>query len=325
MALEIILGEFLKQKAEIMVIPTSREDPCFINRVAEKVFKAAGYTELCEARRKFGKLNYGDIVVTPGFDLDVKYIIHACIRPYWVNSNMEETKNILKQCYSQALQWAEESNAESISFTPMGVGLIPKTMEKIATDTIEDHLRAGKSDLNVFLIIPLSYDLFYPVVEGRPNIRRSAGTGAAVEKNRDIYTDYNIRFEEKLRDSGMTREDFCRDYVMNILTYRIINADQLAKTIEYDRVAVYRFRNGKILKPKKNRVIAMAIAMGLSDEERCNFIRCVGYKYPYEERDYIVEKLMRSGIVDYERVNSELCRINPELTLSGKRSRDNHE
>ena len=58
--------------------------------------------------------------------------------------------------------------------------------------------------------------------------------------------------------------------------------------------------------------------MGLSDEERYNFIRSVGHKYPDDERDRIVEKLMRSERRDFESVNNELCRINLDFDLKAK-------
>ena len=45
--------------------------------VCAAIFEAAGYDKLTKACNKIGHCKIGSAVITPGFDLKAKYIIHA--------------------------------------------------------------------------------------------------------------------------------------------------------------------------------------------------------------------------------------------------------
>ena len=313
MAFKIRTGNFLEQEAEIMVIPTSRNSATPVGAISERVYKAAGYSKMYDARESFGELSPGDIVVTSGFALNVRNIIFACV-PKWqwrFDYSKEHSQRVLRMCIIHALQWAEQNEVKSISFPLMGTWFPRDVAEMTASAAIRTHIRTEASFIDVYLILPPSEE---PIYEDM-----TESESPVSENYIDCYAEYDIRFEENFRNSGMSKDAFCQKYVRDILTYRITNAEQLAKTIDYDKGDLSNFRNGKLKKPAKHRVIAMAIYMGLSDEERYNFIRSVGHnKYPEDERDRIVEKLMRSGYRDFESINNELCRINPDFDLKAK-------
>ena len=50
--------------------------------VCGAIFRAAGYEELQDACDKIGHCDTGDAVITPGFRLPAKYVIHA-VGPVW--------------------------------------------------------------------------------------------------------------------------------------------------------------------------------------------------------------------------------------------------
>lgn len=50
--------------------------------VCGAIFKEAGYNELTDACTKIGHCDTGNAVITPGFQLKAKYIIHA-VGPQW--------------------------------------------------------------------------------------------------------------------------------------------------------------------------------------------------------------------------------------------------
>ena len=50
--------------------------------VCGAIFRAAGYDDLDNACKKIGHCDTGDAVITPGFDSNAKYIIHA-VGPQW--------------------------------------------------------------------------------------------------------------------------------------------------------------------------------------------------------------------------------------------------
>ena len=62
--------------------------------VCGAIFKAAGYHRLQDACNKIGHCDVGSAVITPGFDLKAKYIIHA-VGPRWVDGEHGEYKQLV--------------------------------------------------------------------------------------------------------------------------------------------------------------------------------------------------------------------------------------
>ena len=83
------------------------------------VHKKAG-RQLLIARRKIGKIAFGDAAVTPAFNLDAKYVIHA-VSPIWQGGKKNETE-LLESCYTKSLQLALEYGCESIAFPLLAAG-----------------------------------------------------------------------------------------------------------------------------------------------------------------------------------------------------------
>ena len=75
--------------------------------VCGAIFKAAGHHRLQDACDKFGHCDVGSAVITPGFDLKAKYIIHA-VGPRWVDGEHDEYKQ-LHGAYTRALELAVQS------------------------------------------------------------------------------------------------------------------------------------------------------------------------------------------------------------------------
>ena len=89
--------------------------------VCGTIFKAAGYEELTEACRTIGYCETGKAVITPAFQLNAKYIIHA-VGPIWKKDNQEEAK-LLYSCYQNSLELAKKVNAHSIAFPLISSGI----------------------------------------------------------------------------------------------------------------------------------------------------------------------------------------------------------
>ena len=57
------------------------------------IFDAAGDEELSAACNKIGHCNTGSAVITPAFNLDAKYIIHA-VGPRYIDGKYNEEKDL---------------------------------------------------------------------------------------------------------------------------------------------------------------------------------------------------------------------------------------
>ncbi len=75
--------------------------------VCGAVFQDAGYSELQKACNDIGFCPTGSAVITPGFNLKAKYIIHA-VGPRWKGGTADEPGK-LYSCYKRSLELAKEN------------------------------------------------------------------------------------------------------------------------------------------------------------------------------------------------------------------------
>lgn len=120
--------------------------------VCGAIFKAAGFLPLALACRKIGSCAVGDAVMTKGFKLKAKAIIHTVGPVYGKDPANQE--RLLGDCYRNSLRLAAENGFESIAFPLISSGIYgyPKDEAlRIATNAIKDFLQASETDMQVFL------------------------------------------------------------------------------------------------------------------------------------------------------------------------------
>jgi O-acetyl-ADP-ribose deacetylase (regulator of RNase III) len=299
MPLEVITGDILEQDVEAIVIPVVPYGKAS-SKFTRRVYKTAG-SRLLKARRKFKHISVGESKITSGFNLKSKYVIHVGVSS-WYGGSLNETK-YLTTCYCTALKIAMKYHIKSVAFTLLGAGAnrFPfDVAKKVAEDTIDGYLKAHSSDMQVYLVI-----------HDRLEVKPPVETVSYVSQ----YAEYDKKYSEALASSQLSKAEFNEKRVRDYLIKHISNEETVARLIDYDKSSISRFVSGRIKKPRKSRVIALALAMELCDEERYDFIRCVGYKYPNDERDYLVEETIRSGKRNFTSINDALCQINPEYSL----------
>ena len=89
--------------------------------VCGAIFAAAGARELQAACDALGYCNTGEAVITPGFKLKAKYIVHA-VGPIWQVGNYNEGK-LLYNCYQNAMKVAYAKGCRSIAFPLISSGI----------------------------------------------------------------------------------------------------------------------------------------------------------------------------------------------------------
>ena len=89
--------------------------------VCGAIFQAAGADKLQKACRKIGVCPRGRAVITPGFDLSAKYVIHA-VGPVWQGGDSGE-RELLAGAYRSALMLAVEYGLKSIAFPLISSGI----------------------------------------------------------------------------------------------------------------------------------------------------------------------------------------------------------
>ena len=89
--------------------------------VCGAIFRAAGTRDLREACNSIGNCKTGNAVITPGFKLDSKYIIHA-VGPVWSGGDNNEPK-LLYSAYKKTLMLAKKNKCKSIGFPLISSGV----------------------------------------------------------------------------------------------------------------------------------------------------------------------------------------------------------
>ena len=89
--------------------------------VCGAIFAAAGARQLQAACDALGHCPTGEAVITPGFRLKAKYIVHA-VGPIWQGGNYNEEK-LLYRCYPNAMEVACAKGCRSIAFPLISSGI----------------------------------------------------------------------------------------------------------------------------------------------------------------------------------------------------------
>jgi len=89
--------------------------------VCGAIFRAAVPTKLQAACKKIGSCRTGSAVITPGFDLKARHVIHA-VGPVW-NGGTKGEPELLYSCYYKSLELAVENGCGSVAFPLISSGI----------------------------------------------------------------------------------------------------------------------------------------------------------------------------------------------------------
>jgi len=122
--------------------------------VCGAIFKAAGPEQLQAACDAIGGCRTGEAVITPGFKLPAKYIIHTP-GPVW-RGGKEGEEELLRNCYLKSLKLAEQHGCKSVAFPLISAGIYGYPKEEalcVAASAIRDFLSESESDMDVYLVV----------------------------------------------------------------------------------------------------------------------------------------------------------------------------
>lgn len=116
------------------------------------IYLEAGEEKLTEACRKIGHCDLGKAVITEGFNLPAKHVIHT-VCPVWIDGKSKEY-TVLYSAYMESLKLAKANGIESIAFPLLSAGNygFPKRDAlKIAVSAINEFL--FDNDMMVYLVV----------------------------------------------------------------------------------------------------------------------------------------------------------------------------
>lgn len=310
--------------------------------VCGSIFDAAGLEELTRACGKIGHCDVGGAVLTPGFRLPAKYVIHA-VGPIWQGGGQGEEK-LLRACYQSALNLAHEHNLSSIAFPLISSGIFgyPKDQAlQVAISAIGEFLL--HRDMAVYLVVydrdsfRLSEKLFASIqsfiddhyVSGRedlPHLRRRhdhmdhADMCAAESISDDPVSaaetasamapapkKFPLFAPLSLQNALRHVPDTFSQSVLKWIDQKSLKDVDVYKKANLDRKLFSKLRSNIHYTPSKQTAIALAVAMKLTLDETNELLAKAGYALsPCSRFDLIVSYFIRKGNYNIFEINQAL-------------------
>lgn len=335
MPFEIVRNDIVNMQVDA-VVNTANPNPVIGSGVDSGIHKKAGH-ELLVARQEIGCIDFGDAVITPGFDLDARYVIHT-VGPVWKDGSHRE-EQILSSCYRNSLTLAKEHECESIAFPLIATGNygFPKPLAlQIAVREISTFLL--ENEMQVYLVVfgkeafALSEKLFKSVNSYiDENYIRSKkldeyGTesmyGSRLETRRireqecaDMSVGAAIPMDSD--DWGQLINDLDAGFSETLLQLidRTGKKDsEIYKKANVDRKLFSKIRNNMDYRPSKTTALAFAFALELDVDETKDFIGRAGFALSHSSKfDVIVEYFLVNGNYNVFELNEVLFAFDQPL------------
>ncbi|MCD7764911.1 MAG: macro domain-containing protein, partial [Lachnospiraceae bacterium] len=117
--------------------------------VCGAIFRAAGAEDLQKACGKLSPIETGQAVITPGFQLPAKYVIHA-VGPVYHQNVALRCEEQLRSAYMESLKQALQHDCKSIAFPLISSGIYgypKKEALQVAVSAIQDFLKLYEIDV----------------------------------------------------------------------------------------------------------------------------------------------------------------------------------
>lgn len=108
--------------------------------------KAAG-PELAKAMMAIGRCPTGEAVITPGFELAARHVIHT-VAPVFSQHKEADVWRLLTNCYRSSLGLAAQHGAAAIAFPSLGTGVYGIPINRAAGVAVDAALaHVGRQDM----------------------------------------------------------------------------------------------------------------------------------------------------------------------------------
>lgn len=309
------------------------------------IYLAAGEAQLERACEKIGYCEPGRAVITEGFGLPARYIIHA-VGPVWQNGEKDEER-ILYSAYREAMKLAREWRLESLAFPLLSSGSYGYPKEhafSVAVSAITDFLK--ENEMTVYLVLydsgslAVGRKLFDSVKEYidehyvagndgeyRGHFAEELGTGGWEPPNQmPSLFQAGFRFPQAAvpaasypapaasRDRSRQLEDIMKhmgetfsQMLLRLIDERGLTDPQVYHKANIDRKLFSKIRTNRDYSPNKKTVMAFAVALELSPDEARDLLRTAGYTFSDSSRfDVIIRFFLEKGIYDIFEINEML-------------------
>ena len=342
MPLSIIRNDITKMKVDALV---NAANPSLLGGggVDGAIHRAAGPGLLRECRT-LGGCRTGQAVITGGYKLDCKYIIHT-VGPVWQGGEHGE-KELLASCYRNSLQLAFEHSCESIAFPLISSGVYgyPKASAlNVAVSTIGEFLT--DHDMTVYIVIfdkssyeigaklysdiaayiddryadenavPRSFSITRAEAAPTPlRLQKASKAKQKLHEDECCMPAPIISNQASLADALKQIDESFSEMLLRKIDEKGMTDAECYKKANIDRKLFSKIRSDRLYKPSKPTAIAFAIALELSLPETEDMLKKAGFALSHSNKfDIIIEYFISNGNYNIYEINEALFAFDQSL------------
>ena len=309
--------------------------------VCGRIFSAAGEQEMTKACDAIGWCEPGSAVITPGFNLPAKFVIHT-VGPVWQGGKQGEEK-VLRSAYRSSLELALENRLESVAFPLISSGIYGYPYEvalAIALDEINRFL--FQHDMQVTLVmfdqtaVALGFKLRKDLIsyiddhyvsehldrdrqrrylnELRPSSSQVFQDSLQLDEPQFIYGAPLTQPADEIKGFKIPKEKTFSEALLDIIDAKGMTDVETYKRSNIDRRLFSKIRSNAGYAPSKSTVLALTIGLRLSVQDAQDLLARAGFAFsPCDTRDLIVRYFLEKGDHDIARVNAALYDFDQSL------------
>ena len=343
MPLTIVRNDITKMNVDA-IVNVAKPDLKKGRGVCGAIFRAAGEKSLKKACGDISPVKTGEAVITNGFALPAKYIVHTSKPTYLVGKH--NIKSLLFSCYKNSLDLARSHGCKSIAFTLITCRVFYCSKSEalaVATKAISDWLMTNDMDISLVIANKKAFapskkllneikefiDKNYHSVPNAHVMQMGAISGRKgrhIEKHAKPTKMYaNMRPAElsaTLPDFIGNLDEPFSETLLRLVDEKGKTDVQVYRRANIDRRLFSKIRTGNGYMPSKKTVVALAVALELSLPETRALLERAGYALSRSMMfDVIIEFFITHGWYDIFEINNVLYEYDQPL-LESKQSRD---
>ena len=333
MPYQIVRNDITKMSVDA-IVNTANIHPVIGRGVDSLIHQKAG-PQLLAVRKVLGDIPLGDAAITPAFNLDAKYVIHA-VTPLWEGGKSGEVE-VLRRAYDRCLQLAVESGCESIAFPLLSAGNLGFPTS-IALETAMNAFTAFllEHEILIYLVVfdktamLLSEKLFSDVQSfidenyvaeihsSRPRFasRREAHLSSILEQSVNAIPAPSAR-PKKLEELLEKTDASFAETLFMLIDASGKKDSEIYNAANVDRKHFNKIKNIPGYRPGKPTAVALAMALHLEWPEFCDLLGRAGYSMTHSSKfDIIVEYYVQNRNYNLFELNEVLYQFDQPLVGS---------
>ena len=291
--------------------------------VCEAIFKAAGYDAMSQACLALAPVEPGQAVITPGFNLAAKSVIHA-VGPIYHDGHHDEA-HLLQLAYLNSLKLAEKQGYESIAFPLIANGVYHYPAAEVLTialKTLRTYLKTHEMEVTLVVYDRTAFEISEALlgdidtyidehyIDEKALTIRSNRRQTNANRLEEVFSDidaYSSAASDRLDDLFDHLDESFASALFRLIDQKGLKDPDVYKKANLDRKHFSKIRSNVHYVPRKPTAVALALALKLNLSETENLLRKAGLALSSSSKfDVLITYFITHRMYDIDQVNEVL-------------------